>query len=148
VREPVQRGVAIDLAGKKMRCQEVGPIGRVGPSLRLKADGVGLPIKAAALSGGAGVEIVPRIDSGELANSAPVTGSHAAQECDEVAPSHAILPVEDKAYQRAALCVTAKLITEWQKWVKSGPWHIRERCPLYPGEQTSASASIRSEKCQ
>jgi hypothetical protein len=32
-----------------------------------------------------------------------------AQEFDEVAPSHAKLPVEDKAYQRAALCVTAKL---------------------------------------
>jgi hypothetical protein len=32
----------------------------------------------------------------------------AAEECDEVAPSHAKLPVEDKAYQRAALCVTAK----------------------------------------
>jgi hypothetical protein len=34
---------------------------------------------------------------------------HAAEECDEIAPSHAKLPVEDKAYQRAALCVTAKL---------------------------------------
>jgi len=33
----------------------------------------------------------------------------AAQECDEIAPSHAKLPVEDKAYQSAALCVTAKL---------------------------------------
>jgi hypothetical protein len=33
----------------------------------------------------------------------------ATEECDEVAPSHAKLPVEDKAYQRAALCVTAKL---------------------------------------
>jgi len=31
-----------------------------------------------------------------------------AQECDEVAPSHAKLAVEDKAYQRAGLCVTAK----------------------------------------
>src|SRR6516165_10349256 len=33
----------------------------------------------------------------------------AADERDEVAPSHAKLPVEDKAYQSAALCVTAKL---------------------------------------
>jgi hypothetical protein len=32
-----------------------------------------------------------------------------AEECDEVSPSHAKLPVEGKAYQRAALCVTAKL---------------------------------------
>jgi hypothetical protein len=32
-----------------------------------------------------------------------------AEKRDEVAPSHAKLPVEDKAYQRAALCVTAKL---------------------------------------
>src|SRR6516165_9114131 len=32
-----------------------------------------------------------------------------AKECDEVAPSHKQLPVEDKAYQSAALCVTAKL---------------------------------------
>src|SRR5207249_1829084 len=36
-------------------------------------------------------------------------GGCAAEECDEVAPSHAKLPVEDKAYQRAVLCVTAKL---------------------------------------
>jgi hypothetical protein len=33
------------------------------------------------------------------------------------------------------------------KSVKSGPWRVLERCPLYPDEQTSASASIRSEKC-
>ena len=33
-------------------------------------------------------------------------------------------------------------------WVKSGPWRVLERCPLYPDEQTSASASISSEKCQ
>src|SRR5262249_16200736 len=46
----------------------------------------------------------------------------AAQECDEVAPSHAKLPVEDKAYQRAALCVTAKLAARWQRWVnRFGP---------------------------
>src|SRR5450756_2039943 len=62
MREPVQRGVAIDLPGKKMRYREVGPVGCVGPSLRLKADGVGLPIKPTTLSGGAAIEIVPRID--------------------------------------------------------------------------------------
>jgi len=33
----------------------------------------------------------------------------AAEKCDEVAPSHAKLPAGDKAYQTAALCVTAKL---------------------------------------
>ena len=33
-------------------------------------------------------------------------------------------------------------------WVKSGPLRVLARCPLYPDEQTSASASIRSEKCQ
>jgi hypothetical protein len=34
----------------------------------------------------------------------------AAKECDEVAPPHVKLPpLEDKAYQRTALCVTAKL---------------------------------------
>jgi len=32
----------------------------------------------------------------------------AAEECNEVAPSHARLPVAYKAYQRAALCVTTK----------------------------------------
>jgi len=26
---------------------------------------------------------------------------------------------EDKAYQKAELCVTAKLIVEWQRWVKT-----------------------------
>ena len=45
-----------------MRCREVGPVGCVGPGLRLKADGVGLPIKPTTLSGRAAVEIVPRID--------------------------------------------------------------------------------------
>src|SRR5262249_4592973 len=33
----------------------------------------------------------------------------AAEECDEVAPSHSNRPLRAKAYQRAALCVTAKL---------------------------------------
>src|SRR5262245_39757534 len=33
----------------------------------------------------------------------------AAQECNEVAPSHAICPSRTKAYQRASLSVTAKL---------------------------------------
>ena len=33
----------------------------------------------------------------------------AAEKCDEVAPSHAKLPVEGEAYPSAALCVTAKL---------------------------------------
>src|SRR5262249_60859172 len=40
----------------------------------------------------------------------------AAEECDEVAPSHA-MPVEGKAYQRAALCVTAKLARLCHLWV-------------------------------
>jgi hypothetical protein len=33
----------------------------------------------------------------------------AAEECDEFAPSHAKLPVEDEAYQRAELSITAKI---------------------------------------
>ena len=41
----------------------------------------------------------------------------AAEECDEFAPSHAKLPVEDEAYQRAALCITAKICRRWQRWV-------------------------------
>src|SRR5215468_2203324 len=38
----------------------------------------------------------------------------AAQQCDEVAPSHA-----EKAYQRVALCVTAKLARQGPLWVIS-----------------------------
>jgi hypothetical protein len=34
------------------------------------------------------------------------------RERDEVAPSHAKLPVEDEAYQRAALCATANLASD------------------------------------
>ena len=41
----------------------------------------------------------------------------AAEECDEFAPSHAKLPVEDEAYQRAELCITAKFCRRWQRWV-------------------------------
>jgi hypothetical protein len=63
-----------------------------------------------------------RYPSGDEALSHPITGiarccaraasgqnGRAAQECDEVAPSHAELPVEDKVYQRVALCITAKI---------------------------------------
>jgi hypothetical protein len=42
------------------------------------------------------------------------------------------LPVEDKAYQRAALCVTAKLARQVQRWVNRyrcnpsrGPVYVR-----------------------
>jgi len=28
-------------------------------------------------------------------------------------------PTRNKAYQKAELCVTAKLIVEWQRWVKT-----------------------------
>ena len=31
-------------------------------------------------------------------------------------------------------------------WVKSGPWRVLERCPLYPDEQTSASARANGTK--
>ena len=44
-------------------------------------------------------------------------GLRAAEECDEFAPSHAKLPVEDEAYQRAELCITAKICRRWQRWV-------------------------------
>src|SRR3981081_2442052 len=32
--------------------------------------------------------------------------------------------------------------------VNSGPWRVLGRSPLYPDEQTSASASMRSGSCQ
>jgi hypothetical protein len=41
-----------------------------------------------------------------------------------------------------------QLLSFHTAWVKSGPRCVLERWPLYPDEQTSASASIRSEKCQ
>src|SRR3981189_482810 len=31
-------------------------------------------------------------------------------------------------------------------WVKSSPWRVLERCPLYPDEQTSASARANGTK--
>jgi len=39
--------------------------------------------------------------------------SRAAKQCDEIAPFHVKVPVEAKAYQKAALCVTAKLARRW-----------------------------------
>jgi len=48
------------------------------------------------------------------------TRSRAAEKCDEVPPSHGKMPVEDKAYQRAALCVTAKMVPPMTLWVISG----------------------------
>ena len=62
MREAVQRGVAIDLARGKPRGREVGPVGRIGPGVRFEAHGIGLPIEAAALSGGGAVEKVSGID--------------------------------------------------------------------------------------
>jgi hypothetical protein len=41
----------------------------------------------------------------------------AAHQCDEVAPSHEKLPIEDKAYQRVALCVTTKWDPQMTLWV-------------------------------
>jgi hypothetical protein len=49
----------------------------------------------------------------------------AAEECDEVESSYA-MPVEGKAYQRAALCVTAKLARLCPLRVNSGPGHQRQ----------------------
>src|SRR3954466_2588821 len=62
MREAIQRGVAIDLARGKPCGREVGPVGRIGPGVRFKAHGVGLPIQAATLSGGRTVEKVSGID--------------------------------------------------------------------------------------
>src|SRR5262245_59164094 len=63
--------------------------------------------------------------------------------CDEVAPSHAKLPVEDKAYQRAALCVTAKSARQMTLWVINGPsgkshmiGHVRFAPKATVGDQT------------
>src|SRR5262245_25587211 len=58
----------------------------------------------------------------------------AAEECDEVAPLHANLPIEDKAYQTAALCVTAKLAAQWQIRVNSRLRGVIKPC--YPSKQT------------
>src|SRR5262245_29765235 len=46
-------------------------------------------------------------------------GRRAAEECDEVTPSHARLPGAYKAYQRAALCVTTKWHPQMTLWVNS-----------------------------
>ena len=62
MREAVQRGVAIDFARRKPCGRKVGPVGRIGPGVRFEADGVGLPIEPAALSGGGAVEKVSGID--------------------------------------------------------------------------------------
>ena len=45
---------------------------------------------------------------------------------DEVAPSHAKLPVEDKAYQRAVLCVTAKLAAKCSDGSFASHRHARD----------------------
>src|SRR6185369_9054496 len=62
MREAVQRGVAIDVARGKPCGREVGPVGRIRPRVRFEAHGVGLPIQAAALSGGGAIEKVSGID--------------------------------------------------------------------------------------
>jgi hypothetical protein len=54
--------------------------------------------------------------------------SRAAEERDEVAPSHAKLPVEDKAYQRAALCVTAKIGPLMTLWIIHVDRHTPAAC--------------------
>ena len=53
----------------------------------------------------------------------------AAQECDEVAPSHA-MPVEDKAHQRAALCVTASLAAKCSDGSLASDRHVRDARPM------------------
>src|SRR6185369_4881776 len=62
MREAVQRGVAIDFAWGEPCGREVGPVGRIGPRVRFEAHGIGLPIEAAALSGGGAVKKVSGID--------------------------------------------------------------------------------------
>ena len=62
MREAVARVVAIDPAGGQPRGREVRPVGRVGPCVRFEADGIGLPIKPAALSGSRTVKKVSGVD--------------------------------------------------------------------------------------
>src|SRR5262249_25213234 len=59
--------------------------------------------------------LVNLIDGRSVASDERPSGSSAAQGCDEVAPSHEILPVEDKAYQKAALCSTASSCEQSQQ---------------------------------
>src|SRR4051812_35978389 len=62
MREAIPRGVAIDLARRQPRGRKVRPVRRIGPGVRLEADGVGLPIEATTLSGGRTVEKISGID--------------------------------------------------------------------------------------
>src|SRR5262249_42242919 len=64
----------------------------------------------------------------------------ATDERDEIAPSHA-MPVEDKAYQRAALCVTAKLARLCPLWViHDRDWQSQNPCSsASPQKRTNRS---------
>src|SRR4051794_41245581 len=52
----------IGVAGREARAWEIRPVGRVGPDLRFKADGVRLPVQQSLFSLDRAIEIVSRID--------------------------------------------------------------------------------------
>ena len=52
----------IGVAGREARARKIRPVGRIGPDLRFKADGIRLPVQQSLLSLNRSIEIVSRID--------------------------------------------------------------------------------------